>query len=188
MDDEATAPAFRAFRCAPFVMVMLCFLLPLFSVSSCSDGAGDQQATATGVDVVLGRTIHADPPPSVNRVSTDDQAAAQSIAHEVRPWAIVTLILCALGIALSIGLRHHRRLANAGVTLATLVAVVLIGKTVTAPGDVAAGTPESGLMLAGLVLVVSLAVQVCVSIWIGLAHPKREAAIASAGERGPPRP
>jgi hypothetical protein len=161
---------------------MLCFLLPLFSVSSCSDGAGDQQATATGVDVVLGRTIHADPPPSVNPISADDQAAAQSIAHDARPWAIVTLILCALGIALSLRLRTHQRLANAGVTLATLVAVFLIGKTVWA-----AGIPESGLMLAGLVLVVSLALQICVSIWIGLTHAKREAAIAPAGERDPPQ-
>jgi hypothetical protein len=86
MESETTGRTIGTFRCAPFVVVMVCFLLPLFSVSSCSDGAGDQQATATGVDVVLGRTIHADPPPSVNPVSADDEATAQSIAHDVRPW------------------------------------------------------------------------------------------------------
>ncbi len=187
MNGEMSGPTFRVFRCAPFVIVMLCFLLPLFSVSSCSDGAGNQQATATGVDVVLGRTIHADPPPSVNPVSADDQAAAQSIAHDVRPWAIVTLILCGLGIAISLlRLRRHQRLANAGVTLAALVAVFLIGRTVTAPGDATGGNPENGLMLAGLVLIVSLAIQICVSISIGLAQAQREAGMASAGERNPP--
>ena len=173
---------FRAFRCAPFVMVMLCFLLPLFSVSSCSDGVGDQQATATGVDVVLGRTIYATPPPSVNPVSATDQATARSIAHDVRPWAIVTLILCGLGIAISLSLRRHQRLANAGVTMATLVAVFVIGSTVNEQG----GTPENGLLLATLVVIVSLTIQICVAIWIRLAHTKREAAIASASERDPP--
>ncbi len=158
-------------------MIMLCFLLPLFSVSSCSDGAGDQQATATGTDVLLGRTIHADPPPSVNPISADDQATAQSIAHDVRPLAILTLMLCGLGIALSFRLRAHQRLANAGVTLATFLTVVLIGMTVTGQG----GTPENGLMLALLVLIGSLAIQICASIWIGIAHARRGAAIPSAG-------
>jgi hypothetical protein len=180
MNDEATSQTVRAFRCAPFVTVMLCFLLPLFSVSSCSDGAGDQQATATGVDVVLGRTIHADPPPSINPVSADDEATAQSIAHDARPCAILTLMLCGIGIALAIRLRAHERLANAAVTLATFGAVLMIASTITG------GTPGSGLLLATLVLFVSLVIQICVTIWMGLMHARREAPIRSAGERAPP--
>jgi hypothetical protein len=95
---------------------------------------------------------------------------------------IVTLMLCGLGIALTLRQRRHQRLANAGVTLATFVAVVLVASTVTSGG----GNPESGLLLATLVLFVSLVIQACVTIWIGLMHARREAPIRSAGERAPP--
>lgn len=176
---------YRAIRCVPFAAVMLCFLLPFFTVSSCSDDseAPSADATATGVDVVLGRVIHATPD---NQPAAEVQAEAQSLSRSARPWAIITLILCGLGIALSLGVRRRHRLVNAGVSAATLWAVIMIWRAVTAPADGGAN-PDSGLLLASLVLALSLGLQVCVFIWLGLAHALRPRTNPVAeGERDPP--
>jgi hypothetical protein len=166
---------YAAVRCVPFTAVVLCFLLPLFTVSSCSDDseASQAQATATGVDVVLGRIIYAHPTAGPDaQASADVQAEAQSISRAARPWAIITLILCGLGIALALSVRRHPRLVNAGVSAATFGAVIMISSAVSAPVD-GSGQGGSGLLLATLVLLLSLAFQVCVFIWLAIAHALR---------------
>jgi hypothetical protein len=82
MGPDATAARGRllkAVRCVPFAAVMLCFLLPFFTVSSCSDDseAANAYATATGVDVVLGRSIHAHATAPEDQSSTDVEAEVQ---------------------------------------------------------------------------------------------------------------
>jgi hypothetical protein len=163
---------------------MLCFLLPLFTVSSCSDDGGtpSAQASATGVDVLLGRTIHAHP---TNQASATVQAEAQSISHAVRPWAIVTLILCGAGIALNIRVRRYHRLVNAGLSAATLLAVITMWQTVTSP--TVGSDPDIGLALALFVLLLSTGLQVCLFTWLGLRHALRSRSDPTdESKRGPP--
>lgn len=159
MDDEPqqVVPGWRrGLRCSPFVVVALCFLLPFFSVTSCDTGP---QATATGIEVVLGtnpaveQTGHT--VPHQGRFESD----ARSISQAARPWATATLILAIVGIVLMVRVGRLFRLTSLAISAAALGAVFKIwGAIDVPPGD---GTPGDGLLLGGMVLLLTVVWQAC---------------------------
>lgn len=81
----------RLLRATPFALVVFCFLLAFFSLSSCS---GDTETDATGFQIVAGtQLIKKD----VNRGPVGPDEQAQSIAAAARPWVALTLIVVAVG-------------------------------------------------------------------------------------------
>jgi lysylphosphatidylglycerol synthetase-like protein (DUF2156 family) len=148
----------RPLRCAPFVAVALCFLLPFFSASSCGSG---RQTTATGVDIITGAQLIAqqtDQPllfangVKLGPIGPDPEA--QAVSREARPWTIAALLLAMLGAGLVIGLSRHWRAASATSAGATLLALFQVGSAFHAPSqDISA---KMGLILACIILFVTI--------------------------------
>jgi predicted outer membrane lipoprotein len=147
----------RATRGGPFAAVVLCFLLPFFTASSCGSG---RETTATGVDIVLGAKLTAqqtsqpllsDGSVELGPIGADPEA--QAVSRDARPWTITALLLTLLGTPLAIGLRRHWREASAAAAAATLIALFQIGSAFHAPHqDI---SPGAGLMLACAILIVN---------------------------------
>jgi hypothetical protein len=172
MDNaQAKRGTWRPFRCAPFVAVALCFLLPFFSASSCGSG---RQTTATGVDIITGTQLVAqqtDQPLLFARgvklgpIGPDPEA--QAVSREARPWTITGLLLALLGAGLAVGLSRHWRSATAVSAGATLLALFQVGSAFHAPSqDISADT---GLMLACIILFVTVIWQIGFLIHTGYA-------------------
>ena len=160
----------RPFRCAPFVAVALCFLLPFFSASSCGSG---RQTTATGVDIITGAQLIAqqtDQPLLAEGVKLGPigpDPEAQAVSREAQPWTIAALLLALLGAGLVVGLSRHWRAASATSAGATLLALFQVGSAFHAPRqDISA---EMGLILAGIILFVTVIWQIGFLIHTGYA-------------------
>ena len=164
MDNaQAKRGTWRPFRCAPFVAVALCFLMPFFSASSCGSG---RQTTATGVDIITGAQLVAqqtDQPLLYARgvklgpIGPDPEA--QAVSRDARPWTITGLLLALIGAGLAVGLSRHWRAATAISAGATLLALFQVGSAFHAPRqDVSA---EMGLVLACIILSVTVVWQIC---------------------------
>ena len=163
MDNaQAKRGTWRPFRCAPFVAVALCFLMPFFSASSCGSG---RQTTATGVDIITGAQLVAQqtdqPLLFANRVELGPigpDPEAQAVSREARPWTIAALLLALIGAGLVVGLTRHWRAASATSAGATLLALFQIGSAFHAPRqDISA---EMGLVLACIILFVTVIWQI----------------------------
>ena len=114
----------RARRSTPFVAVVLCFLLPFFSVSSCDAGT---ETDATGFQIVAGSRLireqvkqpvylipddgsgSAPAVPHVRLGPIGPDAEAQAAADAARPWVVATLIVVALGGSLVAVLKRRWR-------------------------------------------------------------------------------
>jgi len=118
----------RAHRCAPFLVVAFCFLLPFFSLSSCGSG---QVTTATGADIVTGSKLirqqttqpmfgHTELGP----VGPDTEAQAASRA--ARPWAICLLALLMIGTVAAFLVEQHQRGALGSIAALCTVALWLL--------------------------------------------------------------
>jgi lysylphosphatidylglycerol synthetase-like protein (DUF2156 family) len=138
------------------VSVVLCFLLPFFTASSCGSG---RETTATGVDIVLGAKLTAQQTSQplfatgkeLGPIGADPEA--QAVSRAARPWTIAALLLTLLGTLLAIGLRRHWREASAAAAAATLIALFQISTAFHAPTqDI---SPGAGLMLACAILIVT---------------------------------
>ena len=144
----------RPFRCVPFVVVALCFLLPFFSASSCGSG---RHTTATGVDIITGAQLVAQQTRQpllygghveLGPIGPDPEA--QAVSREARPWTIIALALAMLGAVLVVVLRRHWRAASAVAATATLAALIQVESAFHAPRqDISSDT---GLMLAYTIL------------------------------------
>ncbi len=173
----------RALRCSPFAIVALCFLLPMFSVSSC--GEDQTMVSSTGIDVVLGAE------PDV--VSTDTQtgqpdraieAEARSISQAARPWATAALILAIAGIVLMVRMARYHRIVAFAIAVAAFGALLkVLGALDASPGD---GMPGDGVLLPSAVLFLAAVWQACALTFIAVRsavnpgmNPEWEASVRS---------
>ena len=152
MDDKrhpVVSKRHKALRCFPFVAVALCFLLPMFSVSSC--GEGQTTVESTGIEVVLGAdpvVVTADK--QTRQSDRTIESEARSISQAARPWAIAALILAIAGIVLMVTTVRLHRIVAFAVAVAAFGALAKVwGAVDVQSGD---GTPGGGLLLASAVL------------------------------------
>jgi hypothetical protein len=110
--DDPSDLAPRLLRSTPFALVVFCFLLPFFSLSSCDGGT---ETDATGFQIVAGSRLIREQVKQPLYLIPDDgsgspaavphvrlgpigpDAAAQTVADAARPWVALTLIVVALG-------------------------------------------------------------------------------------------
>jgi hypothetical protein len=123
----------RTLRCAPFLAVALCFLLPFFSVSSC--GAGTE-TSASGLDIVTGSRLikqqvkqpfYLGEQSHVRLGPVGPDHPAQTASDAARPWTIITLFSVALGGCLVVIVNRHWRGVGAVATGVALMAWVEAG-------------------------------------------------------------
>src|SRR5690348_4275840 len=148
----------KALRCSPFAVVALCFLLPFFSVSSC--GEDSPVASSTGIEIVVGADPSVEAPDGGEVAPGDPTVAdARSISQAARPWAILAAVLVAAGVVLMVRMARRHRIA------AFLIAVCAVGALFQVAGAVDTssgnGSPEGGLILAVLVLLLAALWQAC---------------------------
>jgi hypothetical protein len=101
--DDPSDLAPRLLRATPFALVVFCFLLPFFSLSSCG---GETETYATGFQIVAGSQLIKEQvkqpapfgaPPQAPRRPIGHDTQAQPIAEAARPWVALTLIVVAVG-------------------------------------------------------------------------------------------
>ena len=169
MDDQRQPPVSgwrKGLRCLPFAVVTLCFLLPFFSVSSCTDSGDGPQATGLGIGIIagakpdveqIGPTVQPPGPPIASEVQIESEA--KSISQDARPWATAALILAIAGTVLMVRMGRLYRITSLAISAAALGAMFMIWGAVNVPsGD---GTPNVGLLLASLVLFLTVVWQAC---------------------------
>jgi len=158
----------RCLRCTPFIAVVLCFLLPFFSVSSCDAGTNTD---ATGFDIVVGAKLikqqtaqplylipddgSGTPPPMphvrLGPIGPDPEA--QAVLRRARLWTVTALMLAALGGCMAAALDRRRRPVVATVATAASAALILAGSAMTGGPPAQDGVSiEKGMILAILIL------------------------------------
>lgn len=169
----------RAVRSTPFVAVVVCFLLPFFSVSSCDDGT---ETDATGFQIVAGSQLIKE---QANRGPIGPDPQAQTVAAAARPWAALALVVAAFGGCL-VATRNRRwrgiRAIAAGLALSSWVGAAVAADDAAPKHSRAEYNLEWGFVLPLLILVVT-----CVwAVWaMARAHDERADGSASLG---PPLP
>jgi len=161
-DPSQLAP--RMLRSTPFAAVVLCFLLPFFSLSSCDDGT---ETDATGFQIVAGSRLTQEQvkqplffgtrPPKVRLGPIGPDAEAQTVAGAARPWIAITLIVVALGGCLVTTSRRWRgiRAIAAGLALSVWVEGAIAADTATPKSSRAEFSLEWGFGLPLLILIVT---------------------------------
>jgi hypothetical protein len=181
----------RCVRCTPFIAVVLCFLLPFFSLSSCAAGT---DTDASGFDIVVGAKLikqqtsqplylvpddgSGSPPPmpdvQLGPIGPDPEA--QAVLRRARLWTVLALTLAVLGGCTAAALDRLRRPVVATVATAASVALILAGVAMTGGPPVQDGVSiEKGMILAIVIL-------------LGTAIWQLGAMIRSAGRMAAPRP
>jgi len=162
--DDPSDLAPRLLRATPFGLVVVCFLLPFFSLSSCEDGT---ETDATGVQIVAGSRLSQEqvkqplffgsPPPKVPLWPIGPDAQAQTVADAARPWVALTLIVVALGGCLVTTSRRWRgiRAIAAGLALSVWVEGAIAADTATPKSSRAEFSLEWGFGLPLLILIVT---------------------------------
>jgi hypothetical protein len=169
MDDQQQRPVSgwrKGLRCFPFAVVTLCFLLPFFTVSSCTDNGDGPQATGFGIGIIAGvkpgvEQIRPAQQPSGPPIASEAQieSEAWSISQDARPWATAALILAFAGTVLMVRMGRLYRITSLAISAAALGAMFNIWGAVNVPsGD---GTPNVGLLIASVVLFLTVVWQAC---------------------------
>jgi len=193
-DLSEVAP--RLVRSTPFVAVVLCFLLPFFSASSCDDGT---ETDATGFQIVAGSrliqkqvkqpfylipddgsgTPPATPHVPLGPIGPDSQA--QAIADATRPWAALTLFVVVLGGCLVVVM--NRRWRGVRVIAAGLALSAWVGAAITADNSAPAHSREEFSLEWGFVLPLLILIATCVwGVWaIVRAHDEQVDGSAGLG-------
>lgn len=116
---------------AVLLAVLLCFLLPFFSVS-CSSGVGQMKATVTGMDQVFGGEPEYSgfrPPPA-----GEDATGAGEENSRFSPWALTGFAAIVCGIGLGLGLPRPRARWTAGAVASGIALGVVVVNQVMVHG------------------------------------------------------
>lgn len=194
---ESSPMAIRSLRGAPFLVVVLCFFLPFFSVSSCEGGTDTE---AAGFDIVTGSRLiqhqvdqpfylvegdgePAPPQPDVPLGPIGPDLAAQKAADAARPWTLLTLVAVVVGGCLVLTKTRHWRQIRAvavGVGLTAWVAAALAVEDAAPKESSLDYSLESGFILALITLIAT-------SVWAVWSIVDTHNADAG-GALGPPIP
>ena len=185
---ELSEIARRLPRATPVGAVVLCFLLPFFSLSSCDAGT---ETEASGFQIVAGSRLVAQQVSQPAYVSLDDgsgssrlgpigpDADAQAVADAARPWVTLTLVLVAVGGCLVV-LTDRRwrgiRAIATGLALSTWVEASSAARTAVPKQSQADFSLKIGVVLPLLILIVT-----CVwAVWaLARAHSEKAAGAGS---------
>jgi hypothetical protein len=186
--DDPPDLAPRLLRSTPFLVVVVCFLLPFFSLSSCDDGT---ETDATGFQIVAGSRLvqeRVKQPLFYGKAPLGPigpDAEAQAVADAARPWVGLTLIIVALGGGLMVTKdRRWRgiRAIAAGLALAAWAGAAIAADNAVPKDSRAEFSLEWGFALPVLILIVT----VLYGMWaIVRAHDER---VDGSASLGPPLP